>query len=401
MTLAALSAHCRRNAAPLAGRVRLRFSGYTGNPAETSFLAALVDEFNAAQSRIHVTYEPITGQYVPKLLAMLVSGTAPDVFYLDSMYFRPFLAKRKILTSLEPFLRESKTRKSDFLPELVEAFTDAGTLYGIPKDFTSWGLFYDKDRFDEAGLSYPDDSWDFERVREIAIKLTKPNGPHGFILNHDKIDRWLPIARAFGAELFDPDGRCAIASAEGIRSLEFYANLKLRDGAAIHPGDVGAKYIEEAFGRRTGAMNLNGGWAISYLHESNPDVNYGIAPMPRGPAGRSNFLFTVAYAIPKGAKDPLAAWQLIEFLTSEASQARVDWALPSRRAASARYVEARPRYAPLLEGVRFGRAYEFGPKSNRVEARLSVAVQEVFLGAKSAAAALRDAAIEIDRLHTM
>src|SRR6185295_17298166 len=104
------------------------------------------------QTRIHVTYEPIPGQYYPKLLAMLVSDTAPDVFYLDTLYFKPFLAKKKILLPLDRFLATSATKKEDFIPELVAAFTDAGTLYGIPKDFNTNALFYNQEMFDAAGI---------------------------------------------------------------------------------------------------------------------------------------------------------------------------------------------------------------------------------------------------------
>src|SRR6476659_8667917 len=80
---------CRPKRTTAEGRVPRRFSGYTGNPVETRVMGELVREFNSSQSDIEVTYEPIPGQYYPKLLAMLVSRTAPDVFYLDVLWFRP------------------------------------------------------------------------------------------------------------------------------------------------------------------------------------------------------------------------------------------------------------------------------------------------------------------------
>src|SRR5688572_31156067 len=66
---------CRSRDATAGGKVRLRFSGYTGNPVETRVMAELVRDFNAAHPDIEVVYEPIPGQYYPKLLAMLVSET--------------------------------------------------------------------------------------------------------------------------------------------------------------------------------------------------------------------------------------------------------------------------------------------------------------------------------------
>jgi multiple sugar transport system substrate-binding protein len=397
LALGGLVAGCRTRTAN-DGRIPIRLSGYVGNPAETGLLAALIREFNEQQTRIHVAYEPIPGQYYPKLLAMLVSGTAPDVFYLDTTSFRPYLSKKKILLPLNPFLAKGATKEEDFIPELLSAFTDNGTIYGIPKDFNTHGLFYNKEMFDAAGLTYPGDDWDLERLRDVARKLTKPHGPAGLILNLDSVDRFLPIARSYGAELFGPDGNCSLASAEGVAALDFYSGLQLKDRAAIQPGEVGAKYVEEAFGRRMGAMCLLAGWGIAYLEESNPDVKYGIATMPRGPKTASNLLFSVAYSIPQSSKHPEAAWELIEFLTSAAAQSRVTFAIPSRRATSESYVATHPLHRALLDGAKLARPYEFGAKGTRVEACISVAMQQVFIGGRSSHDALADAATEIDRI---
>lgn len=389
---------CRSTHDSTGGKVRLRFSGYTGNPVETRVMGELVREFNASQSDIEVVYEPIPGQYYPKLLAMLVSETAPDVFYLDVLWFKPFLEKKKILLSLEPFLAKSTMKKADFMEPLVAAFSDRGTSYGIPKDFNTLALFYNKDMFDAAGIPYPDETWDLDRLRDVARKLTKPGGAHGLVINHDSIDRFMPIANAYGAELFSAEGHCALASPEATNALSFYTDLKLTDGSAIFPSDVGASFAEDAFGRRMAAMALGGSWMIGYLAESNPDVRYGVTELPRGPKSRSNFLFTVSYSIPQSSRHSAEAFRFIEFLTSEAAQARITWALPSRNGAAERFVEQHPEYAPVRKGAAYARPYEFGPKGNRVSARLGVALQQVFLGANSSGKALHDACDEIDRV---
>jgi ABC-type glycerol-3-phosphate transport system substrate-binding protein len=120
--------------------------------------------------------------------------------------------------------------------------------------------------------------------------------------------------------------------------------------------------------------------------------------MPRGPKSASNVLFTVCYSIPQSSKHPEEAWEVIEFLTSAAAEARVTWAIPSRRAASEAYVAEHPNYRPMLEGARFARPWGFGAKGNRVEACLSVAMQQVFIAGRSSRDALTDAAKEIDRI---
>jgi multiple sugar transport system substrate-binding protein len=401
LVLLGVLAGCLPSETSSEGKVSIRFSGYAGNPAETDLMQKLVADFNASQSAIHARYEPVPGAYYPKVLTMLASGTAPDVLYLDILYFKPFLAKRKILRPLDDLLARSNLRPADFIPSLMSAFREGTTTYGIPKDFNTLGLYFNRESFERAGLAYPDGDWDLDRFREAALALTRRGGrrpQYGFALAPDTADRFLPIAFMFGATLFGPDGKCTIASPEGIRALDFYAGLKRVDHAAIFPSEVGSSWSGDAFGRQDAAMAFEGSWLTPYLQTTFPQLPYGVAQLPRGPAGRSNFLFTVAYVIPQSSKHVDAAWQLIEFLTSEEAQSQVTFALPSRSAISRKYVEEHPEYQPILDAAAYAQPYDFGPQGPRINDRLGVALQEVLLGVKSSARALEDAARDIDLL---
>jgi len=403
LAVALLLGACRPGSSADDGRTVIRFSGYAGNPAETGLMKKLVADFNASQGDVKAVYEPVPGQYYPKLLTMLVSKTAPDVFYLDILYFKPFLAKG-IMRPLDDYMAKSGVDRGAFIPSLLNAFSAGGKTYGIPKDFNTLALFYNKDAFGRKELRAPDASWTLSDLRKAARDLTGPvdaRKQYGFALTHDNIDRFLPVARKHGATLFDAKGRCALASGPAREAMGFYFGLKAEDRSAIYPSEVGSSWPGDAFGRQDAAMVFEGGWLIPYLAESFPKVRYGVAELPRGPAGRSNFLFTVAYVIPKTSRHPEAAWKLIEFLTSEQAQAQVTFALPSRKAISRRYVQQRPEYGPILAGADYAVPYEFGPKGDRVKNRLGVAVQEIFLGAKQPAEALEDACKEVDRIQQL
>jgi multiple sugar transport system substrate-binding protein len=395
-------AGCGQEEAGSPGRTRIRFSGYTGNPAETDLLSRLVGEFNASQPDVEVVYEPVPGQYYPKILSMLVADTAPDVFYLDVLYVKPFLAKR-ILRPLDEDLERSGLRREQFISALYDVFTQDGSVYGVPKDFNTLALFYNEDIFDRWKLAYPDSTWDLSTLRRVSKQLTHGDGPqqYGFALTHDDVDRYLPVARMFGAALFDAAGKCTIDSPQAQRALDYYAGLKLADRSAIYPSEVGTTKTYDVFGRGVAAMVFEGGWLVPYLRDAYPKIKYGVAELPAGPAGRSNFLFTVAYVIPRRSRHPDAAWRLIEFLTSELVQERITFAVPSRRRVAERYVERHPEYRPILDAVVYAVPYEFGPKGDRVRERLATMVQEVFLGAKDAPSALRDVARDIDQINRL
>jgi multiple sugar transport system substrate-binding protein len=395
-------AGCVRGDGSSAGKIRIRLSGYTGNPAETDLLTTLIAEFNRSQPDVEAIYEPVPGQYYPKILTMLVARTAPDVFYLDGLYFRPFLAKQ-ILRPLDGYMERAGLRRQEFIPALLDAFTHDGRTYGIPKDFNTLGLFYNKRIFEREQVAAPRSTWDLAALREAAQRLTRAErgNRYGLALTHDDADRYLPVARMFGATLFDSAGRCAIDSPEGEQAMRYYAGLKLVDRAAIYPSEVGTTTTYDVFGRELVAMVFEGSWLIPYMRQSYPDVDYGVSELPAGPAGRSNFLFTVAYVIPRTSRHPDAAWRLIEFLTGEAVQERITFALPSRQAVSERYVRRHPEYRPIRDATAYAMPYEFGPKGDRVRERLGVMVQEVFLGAKEVPAALGDAARDIDRINRL
>ena len=402
---AAAACGCRANerAEPAAAeaRVGIRISGFAGNPAETDLVRRLVDQFNASQSEVRAAYEPVPGQYYPKILTMLVAGTAPDVFYLDALWLDPFLAKR-ILRPLDDFMARAGMRREEFVPALVDAFTREGTLWGVPKDFNTLALFHNEAMFAEAGVTPPDASWDLERVRAAAKALTRHERRgtrYGFVLSTDTPDRFLAIAPAFGASVYGPDGRCALAGGEGQAAMRWYSAFKLEDGSGASASEVGASFPGDAFGRGDAAMVFEGSWIIPYLGEFYPGVRYGVSELPRGPRGRSNLLFTVAYVIPRASAKAEAAWRLIEFLTSERAQAQVTFALPSRLRASTAYAEAHPAYRPVLAGAAYAAPFELGRRGARVREPRGVAVQEVFLGARSIPAALEAAAADVDAIN--
>ena len=45
---------------------------------------------------------------------------------------------------------------------LIDAYTIGRKNLGIPKDFDTNGLFYNKELFDKAGLAYPTDDWTYD-----------------------------------------------------------------------------------------------------------------------------------------------------------------------------------------------------------------------------------------------
>ena len=54
-----------------------------------------------------------------------------------------------------------------------------GKLYGLPSDFSTIALVYNKDMFDKYGVPYPDDTWDWDKFLWAAKKFTKDTDGDG------------------------------------------------------------------------------------------------------------------------------------------------------------------------------------------------------------------------------
>lgn len=380
--------------------IQLRLAGFVSSLEETRLLKKIIDEFQKDNPNIKINYEPVPGNYIPKLLTMIAGGKPPDVFYLDSLYF-PDFASKKILLPLDDLIKKEGIEIKDFYSNLILAFTSNNKIYGIPKDFNTLALFYNKEILKSAGLQCPNSHWDWNSLRRAALTVTRAGKGryYGLSLPTDQPARWLPFAFQNGARVFTKSGKICIDTPQFINSLKFYRDLILKDKVSVSPGEIGAGWAGDALGKGDVAMALEGGWLIPYLETTFPEIKYGCVELPRGPAGRGNLIFTVAYCVSKDSKYPSQALKLIKHLTSYESQIQVTFALPSRIKAGESYIKKYPVYKPIFKAAYYGIPYQFGEKSDKVIDILGVAMQEVFLTGITPKEALEKGQREINALE--
>jgi multiple sugar transport system substrate-binding protein len=67
------------------------------------------------------------------------------------------------------------------------------------------------------------------------------------------------------------------------------------------------------------AMEANGSWLVA-THEA-AGINFGVAPLPKGPAGQATSLNPTGLVVYKGTKSPDAAWEFLKCVSSPEMQA--------------------------------------------------------------------------------
>ncbi|MBI2265587.1 MAG: sugar ABC transporter substrate-binding protein [Armatimonadetes bacterium] len=380
--------------------VVLRITGWISSFVEQEILLQSLGAFEKSHPEIRVSYEPYLGYgdsyYVSELITAIKEGRGPDVFYVGAERVKS-MNDQDLLLPLGSRFKE----KEAFLPELVSLFSNDGETYGIPKDFNTFVLFYRSDLFKENGIPVPDQGWTWKELKEAARVLTDPaKGRAGLCIAAHDPSRWLLFPLQSGAQLFSKDGsRCLLNSREAIDGFNFALGMRNEDRSTKTPEELGCRSSGEALGKGKAAMIIEGGWVEPYFRKAYPKEAIGAGLLPRGPKGRQNFLFTVAYAVSKKTAHPAEAWKLVDYLTSPENQKRVaetGMALPTRKALLESLNISRRTAGAVYLSRTEAVTYAFGKAGEKGVLVIGKAVKEIFQGGKPLDATLEQAVEELN-----
>lgn len=346
-------------------QITLTLSGWQSNPNEKQILDQALREFEQKNPEINVKYEVINSQYMDVIKTRLIGDVAPDVFYLDA-FEAPLLLKYGVLEPLDSYITKDYN-VSDFEPTLLNAYRHQNRLYGIPKDVSTLALFYNQKAFAAASLAKPPTTW--EELQTYSKKLTIDRNQDGRIDQYGfgiapEMARQVFMIKAFGGEIVNQHGYAAFASPNGIKGLQKLVDQYRRDRTAAQPSDTGATWGSEMFGQGKAAMVIEGPWAIPYLKETFPNLEFATAEVPTIANQKGTMAYTVAYVMNRKTKHKQAAWKLIAFLTSSEGMKAASTqglALPTRQSVlqSLGY-EKNALYAPFVTGTGYATIWQAG-----------------------------------------
>ena len=384
-----------------AGKVSLMMWGGAIEEKEMKgYLAAFNEEYPDIEVEII-----LPADYWPKLMSMMAGGTPPDVFYMGFPEFVNYHEKG-ILLDLQPYIdADSKFNESDFFPGLLAAFKDknTGEIFGIPKDWSTYVVYYNKEMFKKAGLPTPNEmfgygKWNWQDFLETAKKLTK-DGVHGVALD---AGRWKVFPPQGGANWVQGVNKVVVDTPEFAEAIQFNADLWLKYRVAPDMTEQSDQGPGDRFAQEKAAMYICGRWkAIAY---KDADFEWDIAPLPYN-RKMYTWVDLVAYCVAKDSKNPDDAYKLASFLTGKKGQelmAAAGHAIPIRRsvAYSSEFSEV------LLErGIHntvhlmpFHETMLVFNYWGEIWTAINRELETVWTGDKTAAEALKEAQKEIDRL---
>ena len=303
------------------------------------------------------------GSFYTKLQTMMAAGTPPDVFYCGDERL-PSLASMGVLRPLDDLIEADREQGrgaglDDFYPVVLDAYrwdgerTGAGPLYGLPKDFTTIGFYYNKDLFRRAGVPEPSDDWTWDEFLTAARAVASLDGCTGA-----EFVTWPRMLRLYlatqGCDVLAEDGSTlTVREPDVLEALEQLATWRHVEDNTLTSGKSRVATGATVFlTGRVGMAGPFGRWVVPSYRQIEA-FEWDFAPMPRG-SERANVIASVAWSVSSRTEHPQESWELVRALCSPESQdglARLGLAMPSRRsiAESAAFVD--PTAAPSRDEV--------------------------------------------------
>ncbi len=360
-------------------------------------METLIDDFSKSHG-IDVKMETLTWQSgFEKVVMAFSSGRIPDLLELGSTWIGKFAA--------EGMLEDLSDAVSDIKPHLMmwELATYKGRIYGIPWLVGSRVLFYNRDLFKRAGLDplHPPQTWD-DLIKCARAIDALGEDIYGFGLNAGEryilYKKFMPFAWSAGGRILNHDqSRCVINSPENLEALKFYVSLK--PFSVLDRQDM----IDEMFKQGRVGMMISGGWNLKRLPVDAPQLDFGIALVPRHKKGAHvSFAGAEILVIPKGSKKAQAL-ELAKYLV-EASKAlevakKVKGVQPaSMDALKHAYYKDHPMERLLLEQCMISRSPPASPHWIEIEEIINDRLEECLYGKISPSEALSKMESEINEI---
>lgn len=381
--------------AKAAGKTVISFWHYMGLDKEGKYVQEAVDEFNSMQDEVYVE-----AQYLPRDELMkqytigVVSGELPDVGMVDNPDHNSYAAMGVFQDISE--LYKSADDMNFEEGALSSCYYD-GKLYGLPWGNNCLGLFYNKALLEQSGVEVPT-TW--SELEAACEKLTT-DGTKGLAIsainNEEGTFQFMPWLLSAGGSVNDLDSDVSKSAMTYLKGL-------------IDKGYVSSECVnwtqadaEKQFASGKAAMMINGPWQFDGLKSDAPDLEYGVAQVPKTDDGEyASILGGENIGICTGA-DTEAAWKFVEWIDGKEESTKLFKQMGRLSSRSDINVKAQyadePNWLMFAEIVPNAQSRGPSPEWPSISEAVYTAEQQVFTGQKDVDTAMSEAAETVAGLN--
>lgn len=372
----------------------ITFWHYMSEDKEGKFVNEAIEEFNNSQDEVHVT-----AQYLPREELMkqytigVVSGELPDCGMVDNPDHASY-ASMGVFEDITDLY--NSWDEADFMEGSINSCYYDDKLYGLPWGNNCLGLFYNKSMLEEAGVEVPTTWSELEAACEKLTTDTCKGLAISAIGNEEGTFQYMPWLLSAGGSVDN------LTSDESKESMTYLKDLMDKGYISKECINWTQADAEKQFASGQAAMMINGPWQFSGLSDDAPDLEYGVAKVPKADDGDyASVLGGENVAICKGANVE-ASWKFLTWITSKEESAKICEAIgrysPRADVDVQEMYKDDPLNATFAEILPTAESRGPSPVWPEISEAIYSAEQEVLSGQKDVDTAMSDAQAKIDAL---
>lgn len=314
--------------------------------AEKSLYEDMIEAFEQANPDVHVELESIN-----ELLGLgLLGGDPPEDTWqrlasgadVINLTAGQDPVRQGLIRDLKPLMQaDPNFQRDDFLSGTLERGEWDGGSWSLPMRVMYDVIFYDKDMFDEAGVSYPQVGWNWDDFLAKAKALTNREGGEvsrwGFVQPDYRHMTFIEgrVGPVINAKSDPPEP--SLDRADVVDAVSWYVDLFLEEEVTPYfeapEGDAASPVSEGRTLVESGEPAMWNEWSAVWGLRKQQG-NRGVVSFPvDGPDSETSLVYAIGMSMSAGTAHPEEAWRWMDYLSRQDTSEQGPFVrfLPARR----------------------------------------------------------------------
>jgi multiple sugar transport system substrate-binding protein len=314
---------------------------------ERSFFSQYGQLFMSKFPNIDLQVSSTTGIFKPnedydKAVEKFIEAQQPDIIMLHEGQYDKFVGEGKLL-DLEAVVKEDKFDLTGIHPGILELLRTKGDgkLHGLAPEFYSRAVFYNKNLFDQYGVTYPKDQMSWDELLSLAKRFPtdgeKDKRVYGLYEQYEQgvFRMGSDIGHTNGLAYVDAGSMKMTIQTDGwkkafqtaIDALQSKAIYKPEPGQDMPRGGSMEEYLKQnLFIAGRAAMTIEGPYLLNNLKQAKDALkditppNWEVVTMPvdpNHPDSGMGLSVGQIFAINAKSANQRAAWEFIKYISGD------------------------------------------------------------------------------------
>ncbi len=312
--------------------------------------------------KVNVNVTP-WGDYWTKLQTQGASSTLPDLFWMNGPNFQLY-ASNGMLEPITSEIAGGYIKPDNYPKALIDLYTLGSVSYGVPKDFDTIALWYNKALFAKAGVAEPKAGWTWNDLQHKAKAISDAlsnQGIYGIAAATDGQSGYYDTILQAGGNVISADGKTTgYGTPEAAAGIKFWTDL-IVSGASPNIKQLSDTPALTWFTSGKAAMFQGGSWQRNAMVQSAVKNDVQVVELPTGKR-QATVIHGVANVVSAKSANKQAAQALQVYLASKAAQQQqgeLGAVIPAFNGTQKAFVDSIPQYdlQVFLDAVAYSYPY--------------------------------------------